>query len=586
MAHRNQAEIVQSAVEGLTFDNETIGSGEAGGADVVSTLSFMAQAGQLAPPWWSRARDAWLSNFWKSSNHLSLVIYNAQSKLAGIPFVIEPVDPSVGKHVAQASFITETLTIGSEMGQGVSAALEKFYEDLLTLDNGAFLEVIGDGAPDGPIAGTPLAVRHLDSQRCTRTSDPVYPVVYEARDGRRYKLHWTRVIFLSQMASSRRAMNGVGFSAVSRSIDVAQTAIDIIRYKQERLGSRPPNQIIVGKGVRAETIMTAIRSAEAEMTDRSYRRYSRSIAIGSDNADIDLDIKNLHHIDPFDERTGITFAMYAIASAFGLDVTEVWPVAGSAPSGDAAKLQNMRARGKLPAQVTEALAFQFNTKFLPPYLRMRFDFKDDEEDQARALIRDIRGRNRERDIGNGTITVRAARQAMLKDGDTSRPLFRQMEWSSGRTESGLPLYALFFSAEEPHRTVLDLGLENPLDPSGAEEEALRSALAQARSRVLQAMAATRSEALLDELQQDWFLLERYEKDVLEPHFNRQRFQEAQEAAQEAPQDGQDGQDEGRQGRELSQDDESEGSGRSSMGQVRRPAMQKERRWWQKFTSFR
>lgn len=303
------------------------------------------------------------------------------------------------------------------------------------------------------------------------------------------------------------------------------------------------------------------------MSGRGFSRYSRSIAIGSDNPDIDIDIKNLHHIDPFDEKTGITYAMYGIASAFGLDVTEIWPVAGAQGSGDAAKLQNMRARGKLPAQATEMMAHQFNTKFLPPYLQMRFDFRDDEEDQQRALIRDIRGRQRERDIGNGTLTIRAARQTMLRDGDIPRPLFREMEWHSGRLENGLPIASLFFSKEEPHATMLNLGLDNPFDFVGLERDEVMSAIAVARKRTLEAMSDTRSQTLLDELRTDYELLDWYEEQA-ERRFDKVAMAEIAEEPEEEESEEPD----------ETEDEEHEGDGSSSMGIPRRPAMQKESRW--------
>lgn len=564
MAHTNQSRIVDEARSSVSFD-EGVGSGV---ADVVSGISWMAKSGELAPPWWSTTRDRYLSNFWKGSNHLSLAIYNAQSKLAGVPFLIEARDPSVIKHQRQAEAIQESLIIGSELGEGIGTTFDRFYEDLLTQDNGGFMEILGDGPPDGPISGTPIAVRHLDSQRCTRTSNPVYPVIYESSEGGRFKLHWTRVIYMSQMTSPRQSMLGVGVCAVSRALDIAQTAVDVIRYKQERLGSRPPNQLIVGKGIKGKTIMEAIRRAESEMSNRGLNRYSRSVAIGSDMTDIDVDIKNLHHIEPFDEQTSITFAMYGIASAFGLDVTEIWPVAGAQGSGDAAKLQNMRARGKLPAQATAEMSHQFNTKFLPPYLEMRFDFRDDEEDQQRAVISDIRARRRERDVVNtGALTIRAARQTMVKDSEIPRATFREMEWESGRLEDGLPIHTLFFSEEEPHATYLNLGVSNPLDFGSIDMENMKSTVAQAKSDVLKAMNGTRSVPLLSALKQDWHLLEWYEEKLESVQMTANLMQAEEEEEEEDPGEGE---------RETS-DDDAQGEGRSSMGQERRPGMQKDKR---------
>lgn len=524
-------------------------------------LHWLTKSGELAPPWWSPSRDRYLANFWKRSNFLSMIVYNAQAKLAGIPFIIEPVDPSITKHVDQAEAITTTLTVGSEFMQGVGTTLEKFYEDLLTSDNGAFIEILSmnNSDPAGPIRGMPIAIRHLDSQRVVRTSDREYPVKVLGDDGKEYKLHWSRLIHMSQMPSSRKEMHGVGFCAVSRSIDVAQRTVDVIRYSQERLGSRPPNQIILGKGISGKAIMGAMKAAEQDMSNRGFSRYSRTVAIGStDTTDIDLEIKQLAHMDPFDEETIVQHAIYEIAGAFGLDVSEVWPIIGGSRSADAAKLQNMRARGKLPAQVTASLAHQFNTKFLPPYLKLRFDFRDDQEDQQRAIIRDIRGRQRERDIGNGSMTIRVARQEMLRDGDITRSEFNELEWESGRMEDGSDLYLLFFTQDEPYATILNLGIDNPLDFGGLDTEMVRSRVAGARAQALAGLSGTRARGLTRDLHKCLAVLSKYEKDL--------RSHEMAQIAAVA--------EEGQVEDEVNPDEENEGDGTTSMGQTRKPGTEK------------
>ena len=153
-------------------------------------------------------------------------------------------------------------------------------------------------------------------------------------------------------------------------------------------------------------------------------------------------------MEPFDDETSTTLGMFAIAGAFGMDASELWPTGrGSTNRADSA-LRRMRSRGKLPAQTTAELKKQLDFKLVPPHLEVVFDFKDDEEDQQRALIKDIRGRNRERDIGSGVIDIRSARQAMLGDGDLSRSAFDEMEMFDGRLPDGTNIGTLFFS-EDP-----------------------------------------------------------------------------------------------------------------------------------------
>lgn len=468
----------------------------------ISILNRLVKAGDLLPPWWSPRRDIALASFWKSSDHLSSAVYNSQAKLVGIPFEIVARDPSNVDHVEMAENMTDHLMHLSEFGLGWLHAYEKFIEDLLTKDNGAFFEIIGLGNPDGPIVGAPISIRHLDSLRCTRTGNPEFPVVYLAEDDKRYKLHWTRVISLSQMPSSDSDMNGVGFSAVSRSANVAQTLIDVVTYKQEKLGSRPQSQIVVGKGITGEQIMEAFWHSDEGADNSSRRRFAKTTAIGSESPDIDVEVISLNHNDPFDESVSITLGMFAIAVAFGMDASELWPTGGGSSSKADSSLRRMRSRGKLPAQTTSSLESQFNMKFLPPFLKMRFDFKDDEEDQQRAIIQDIRARNRERDLESGTTIVRIARQRMLDDGDLDRNEFNMMEIEDGRLPDGQEVGVLFFSDEpvfDRHLSPLQelLIVRENIDPidTGLEDKRTESLIKLQRSKsgVLKELAMTSSD---------------------------------------------------------------------------------------------
>lgn len=478
-----------------------------------SILSWLVKAGELLPPWWTPARDKALARLWKQSDHLASAMYNAQAKLAGIPFQIVPSDPSNMDHARIAEEMADNLLFLSEFGQGWLMCYEKFIEDLLGTDNGGFMEIIGPGDPDGPIIGRPLAVRHMASSRCTRTGNPEFPVVYLGDDGKRYAIHWTRVIFMSQMPSPIQEMNGVGVCAISRSANIAQTMMDAIIYKQEKMGTRPQDQIIVGKGITGGQIMEAMWAGEEAADNESRRRFAKTVAIGSENPDISLEVISLNHKDPFDEEMTLNFGMFAIAAAFGMDASELWPTGRGSTNKADTDLRRQRSRGKLPAQTASNLEAQFNMKFMPvdergqPYLRMRFDFKDDEEDQQRAVIQDIRARNMERGLNSGTMSVRVARQRMMDQGDISRPEFNMMEIDAGRLPDGQEVGVLYFSSEpvfDRHLSPLqDLLVvrDNIGTDVGDEEQRTESLITieKAKSGVLEELAKTTSDKKREQL---------------------------------------------------------------------------------------
>ncbi len=476
---------------------------ESGGYPVTVSPLFgvgsLARAGELLPPWWSSRRDLELSAFWKRSPHLSSALYNAQAKLVGIPLQVVARDPTDPEHRIEAEAMTMYINESSDFNKSWHVTYAKFIEDLLTQDNGAFIEVIGDGLANGPLFGPGMGMRHLDARRCTRTSNPIYPVVYLAEDNKKYKMHWTRVIYISQMPSPRAEMHGVGFCAISRAVDIAQNLVDIAVYKQERLGSRPPNVVVLGKGITGQQIMEAFVAGEQEASNRNQTRYSRTVAIGSENPEIDLKVVELAHLDPFDEETSINLGMYAIALAFGLDAGELWPSGKGSSNKVDANIRRLTTRGKLPAQTTSEMATQINQKMLPPHLKCIFDLPDDEENQQRALIKDIRARNRDRDIASGTINVRAARQQALSYQDITRVTFNTLERNDGRLPDGRPIEILFFETSPPYAKHLDFSPINPLNYTKNNAEEMMPAIHDRMARILAEMASTTSDTKEEKL---------------------------------------------------------------------------------------
>lgn len=446
-------------------------------------LSRSAQANKIAPPWWSTARDMFLRRFWRDSDHLSMVMYTAQSILTGIPLKIVARDRTIAAHVEEAELLNHILFHVSEFSETLSAAMSKFVTDYLSTDNGAFLEVIGAGDKGGPIEGQPLAVAHLDSTLCWRTGNPIYPVVYHnPLDGRAYKLHSSRVIFISQMPSPEKQMFGVGFCAVSRALQVSQHLWDIYMHKQEKLGSRPVNTLLVGSGFSAKTIMEAVSLANMAMDQEGLSRYSRVVGIGSQNPESKLNQLDLNKFDPFDEETAVNLAMYALATAFGLPISEVWAYSDSGAKRPVDN-QLSRQRGKLPAEFSESLGNQINRKYLPPYLMATFDYSDDTQDERHAVINDIRARNRERDLGTNILSLRVSREQMLHDGELDRDQFIKLELEAGRLESGAPVETLFYNRDPYTQRLLNLGVPLPTAVSRNDPEEMLERIDLALTRV-------------------------------------------------------------------------------------------------------
>jgi hypothetical protein len=427
-------------------------------AGPVSLFMLMAKAGEMLPPWWCRARDHELRKVVKGSDHLSGAMFNMVAKMTAIPVRVEAKDKSIKAHVAMAERFTETLQVASQFGEGWTTFYGKFLDDLYSQDNGAFAEIIGPGDPTGPLTGPPISIAHLDSSRCTRTGNPLYPVLYEGIDGKLYKLHYSRVLFASQMPSTRLEMNDVGFCAVSRVINATQNLSDISLYKQEKLGSRPNRQLfITGGGLDPDDIQTAFQFAEGSMNNMGLARYSKTVVAGNRNiADPKLQVIDMAKVpDGFDEKESTILGMAVLAMGFGMDARELFPAMEAGATKADAIVQHMKQRGKGPGQTIEIVESKFNAKFLPPQLKLAFDYQDDAQDRQVADIRNIRAQARQRDLLATITNTRIEREKMSADGEISPEQFEYLELEDGRLVDGVSVEVLFYSDDPDYKEMLE-----------------------------------------------------------------------------------------------------------------------------------
>lgn len=408
-------------------------------APMLAFMMGLARRGETVPPWWSRSRDKKLFDLWKGDGgHLSGFMNAAVTKISAIPFRIEARDPTIVSHVNQAEELTYMLTYASEFGQTLPVAMNGFAQDFLGYDNGGFLELIGDPLDkDLPISGPVLAVRAIDGSACTRTGDPLRPV-YVQEAGKSYHLHYTRVIFMSQLPSTKQMMHKVGLCAVSRSIAIANDLKGTLEHKAQKRGERPIDRILVGDGISGAEILQSLVAGQMIMQELGMDDKGRTVAIGGDG--VSLEKIDLNDLEDFDEEKAIVMGVYGMSLTWGLEPNETWPLTGSL-SSDKVALQ--RSRSKLVQSYTHMFEAQASYKLVPRHLKAVLDFPDDDRDQQRAVIEDIRARNGERNLKSGRSTVYVERRRMLEDGQVDRSGFISMMLEDGMMEDGTPVAQLF-----------------------------------------------------------------------------------------------------------------------------------------------
>lgn len=479
--------------------------------------------GLYIPAWWSPHRDFELRKFWKRSDHLAGAVYTMEARMCAITKKVVPLDPSNRIHLMQAEIMNEVLDQSPEYGEGWTIFYSKFVEELLTQDNGVFVEIIGEGPSDGPIYGAPLSVAVLDSSRCQRTGNSKYPVIYYDESGNPHKMHRSRIMFSSQMSSPDASMLGVGFCACSRVINVAQTLVDILVFKQERLGSRPHQTLLLTKGGLDPTdVANAFIAAESMADSQGLTRYSKVVMTGSSTI-MDADIKEVSLSslpEGFDEYNSVTLGIAAIALGFGIDARELFPaLQGGATRADA-MLAHLKQRGKSPGQILDLTEKLFNQKFLPPHLKLTFDFQDDAQDRQSAEIGKIQQERWNYAITNGTMNVRVIREKMLATGDISRSQFEKLELEDGRLPDGNEVLSLFYSKEHELKKYLNMGVDNPCDVLNNDPIKMQNKIT--------ANKKTASEVLINaksDLERWWPTIALYALDALDELYNPQPLPE-------------------------------------------------------------
>ena len=446
----------------------------------IGFVNWLAGAGPTIPGWWSTARDNRLRTFYKDSDHLSGTVYTFRSMMVSMPFKILPRDNTVKSHVAQAKIYHDILnnTTHSRSNlsvQGWGSGFGPWVEDILTQDNGGFLAIEGPGKADGPLTGTPTALIHLDSFRCQRTGSREFPIIYTDLDGRRFKLHQTRVIAYSSMSSSIAELYGIGFCAVSRCIHTAQSLIDDLNYKEEKMGSRPKRGLMTVENASdkaVQSIESAMMLADEAMDNRGLSRFAPVPIIGLRTGQT-LSLFDLASVpDGFDYLQDVQLGMSLFALSFGVDVRQLAfaiGVAGQTKSD--AEIQHIKMEGKGPGEIMQAIKQQLELKFLPPYLKIEFDRQDDFKDKLAADVKKTRSERHEMDVNTGVVSIRVAREQMVEDGDLTTEQFVQLELGDGRLDDGSEVTSLIYSKDPVVRELVDVGEATDEEVQAKIEEA-------------------------------------------------------------------------------------------------------------------
>jgi len=398
----------------------------------ISLFNYLAGAGETIPPWWSQGRDSALKQLVKNSDHLSGTVATIVEMIMTIPHQVLPRNARIKSHIKQAEMYQDiidrkTESRSSKIKTGFTSAFAPFIQDVLSTDNGGFMAIEGPG--NDALTGMPTKLVHLDSTHCMRTSSSEWPVIFTDRGGKRYKIHKTRLINITQQPDASVDMLGVGFCSVSRCINAVQNLIDMARYKQEKLGSRPTRALlhIQDGGNREVAALDGTLQKYAYLQDaQGFARYGKIPIFASKGTLNLIDFASLP--DGFDELTGTQLDMAVLAMAFGVDSRQLAFALGvSGQTRADAQVQHEKMKGKGPGFLMKEIERLLDEFFLPDYLMFKFDYQDDSQDKAQAENRDKRATTRKTNLESGVTDVAIERENMVRDGDLTQEQFEALQ---------------------------------------------------------------------------------------------------------------------------------------------------------------
>lgn len=327
----------------------------------------------------SRKRDTWLSQVVLKEPYLLGVLQSVVSIDRNRGWTLVGGRNQVNKFTSVLhNFQVAPDLYGWRPGIGVSA--QNFYQS----DLGAPVE-IGRAVADGPLA----ALYTVDPTKCRLTGKTETPLRYQ--NGRAGMQDWgPRDYFrVVSFPNPNESLNGLGYCAVSRCIEIAKLMVSVFEHYRERLGSKAPKGILtINGGITLDQWLASLEESKAELKSLEREYYAGvQVLVGGNDDPIKVELTGLSTLpDQFDYQVFVNIVMFGYALAFGYDPREFWPVSGGAlGTGKETETQHRKATSK------GGLDFALNSQEklqeeLPPTIDFEYEQRDVEGDTLEIAL--------------------------------------------------------------------------------------------------------------------------------------------------------------------------------------------------------
>ena len=392
--------------------------------DLANSITFMfTTIGSEIEPWganWVR-RDRQLREFINIEPFLKATIFNIAVSRAALPWEIDG-PPRTARRVQEAL-----------LGSDWIPTIMKTAFDVLTQDNAGFIEIVRDKPLRGrpPETGPLLGVVHLSADRCIRTGNPMYPVLYIDDNNEIKKLPWWRVMTIEEMPHPSDDYRGRQICFVSRVLEGARVISEVQKYKEEKVSGRFSKALHLVGGVAQHELDNAKVIAQLEADNAGLHRYMEPIMMASldPNAQVShvqIDLASLP--DNFDEDTLMKWYITLLALASGGDFQDLAPLPGG-NLGTASQSETLdrksRTRGaQMWIKLIEQKMRLHNV--LPANVSFRYKPQDALAELEQANLRTIRANARKIMLESQQITPEVARLMAVDDGDLKNEYLAMM----------------------------------------------------------------------------------------------------------------------------------------------------------------
>lgn len=372
----------------------------------------------------SRIRDRWLTQFWPNEPYL-----------AGIINSVVQIDRNRGwslvggrNQVMRFSSILHNYQVAAGQSgwrSGIGAAALSFY----TTDIGALIEN-GRQFEGGPLAG----LFHLDPTRCQLIGSPATPVRYYPKlQGGGIRMSTlgsvdfapNDVLRVNSMTSVDESMNGLGYCALSRAMELTIIMVAVWRHEQEMLFAREPKGLMFLHGITDQQWKTSMKANEADLDAREAQWFSNVAVFASGGVKdaIGAEMFMLSNLpEGFDQQIFTNLLMYGYANCFGYDAREFWPVSsGNLGTATETQTQHRKATDKGGREFWSGIQEQIQAQ-LPPTIRFEADERSSEGELLDAqlslakqtAINAMYETGTNKTAGTGLISVEEARELMAE----------------------------------------------------------------------------------------------------------------------------------------------------------------------------